>query len=144
MTLPYTRVFTLVVCLVLSTVIPAVSLAQDPQPMNEIPLGNGGSEPSGMSAMTMTETTSNPGGTTTTNSGPEALAFDGTHVWVASQFTDKLTKVRVSDGAIAGTFTVGRRPVALLYAGGSVWVANLLSNNVMRLNKDTGAIVGTY
>jgi hypothetical protein len=52
--------------------------------------------------------------------GPEAAAFDGTYVWVATQFNDSVTRIRVSDGAVAGTFTVGKRPVALLYAGGSL------------------------
>ena len=49
--------------------------------------------------------------------GPEAAAFDGTYVWVATQFNNTITRIRASDGAIAGTFAVGKRPVALLYAG---------------------------
>ena len=76
--------------------------------------------------------------------GPEAAAFDGTFVWIATQVNDSVTRIRVADGTAAGTFAVGKRPVPLLYAGGYLWVANLLSDNVMKLNSATGAVAGTY
>src|SRR6185369_16913492 len=79
-----------------------------------------------------------------TSTGPEAVTFDGTYVWIASQFSDSVTRVRVSDGTLAGTFTVGKRPVALLYAAGSVWVANLVSDTITKLNPATGAVAATY
>src|SRR5918997_1063984 len=64
--------------------------------------------------------------------GPEGVATDGTHVFVANQFGNTVTKLS-ADGAVVGTYPVGRRPVAVAFYGVSVWVANYLSNDVMRL-----------
>ena len=35
--------------------------------------------------------------------GPEAVVFDGANIWVANQFSNTLSKVRVSDGVTLGT-----------------------------------------
>src|SRR5687768_7686129 len=55
--------------------------------------------------------------------GPEGVTSDGANVWVANQFSNTVTKLRVTDGAVVGTYAVGRRPVALAFDGASVWVA---------------------
>ena len=47
--------------------------------------------------------------------GPEGIATDGTSVFVANQFSDTVTKLRASDGAVVGTFSVGQRPVAVAF-----------------------------
>src|SRR6185369_10434490 len=75
--------------------------------------------------------------------GPEAVAFDGTNVWVANQFSDTVTKIRASDGAVVGTYSVGKRPVALAYDGANIWVANYLGNSLTKLRASTGAALGT-
>jgi DNA-binding beta-propeller fold protein YncE len=76
--------------------------------------------------------------------GPEAVAFDGSNVWVANQFSDTVTKVRASDGAVLGTYAVGNRPVALAFDGSSIWVANYLSDTITKLKASTGATLGTF
>ena len=42
--------------------------------------------------------------------GPEAVAFDGSYLWVTNQFTDTVTKM-MTDGSIVGTYGVGERPL---------------------------------
>jgi hypothetical protein len=75
-------------------------------------------------------------GTSSTASGtagPEAAAFDGTYVWVATQFRDSITRLKASDGSVAGTFSVGKRPVALLTQealSSRIWVPNWGSNSI--------------
>jgi DNA-binding beta-propeller fold protein YncE len=78
------------------------------------------------------------------NSGPEAVAFDGTYVWVAGQFSNAVTRLRPSDGQQAGIFTVGQRPVAVLADASGIWVANLLDNTVTKLRASNGAPLGTF
>jgi hypothetical protein len=48
---------------------------------------------------------------------PEALVFDGNHIWVANQQSDSLMKLRAIDGMNLGTFPTGTRPDALTYDG---------------------------
>ena len=142
------RVFKLVLLLAIAATMPNVIKAQTQ--MSEIPLGSGssgGGTQSFAGGALLEGGDTGSGGLTTEaagTSGPEAATFDGTYVWVATQFNNSITRIRVSDGAVAGTFTVGKRPVALLYAAGSVWVANLLSNSVMKITPSTGAIAGTF
>jgi DNA-binding beta-propeller fold protein YncE len=127
------RVFRLALLLVIAGTMPSVIRAQTA--MNEIPLGSGGG---GASTQSMTGGTLLDGGSlSVSTTGPEAAAFDGTYVWVATQFNNSITRIRVSDGSVAGTFTVGKRPVALLYGGGSLYVANLLSNTVSKVTPAT-------
>ena len=75
--------------------------------------------------------------------GPEGIATDGTSVFVANQFSDTVSKLRASDGAVVGTYAVGHRPVAVAFDGAFFWVANYLSNNVMKLDA-SGAVVATF
>ncbi len=76
--------------------------------------------------------------------GPEAVAFDGANIWVANQFSNTVSKVRISDGAILGTYSVGKRPVALVFDGANIWVANYLSDSVTKLRASDGLALGTY
>ena len=110
----------LVLLLAIAAAMPSVIKAQTQ--MNEIPLGSGGGGGGAQSFTGGTMLDGDLGGggvTAASTAGPEAVAFDGTYVWVATQFNNSITRIRVSDGAIAGTFVVGKRPVALLYAAGS-------------------------
>src|SRR5688572_26731587 len=130
------RVFKLVLLLAIAATMPSVIMAQTQ--MNEIPLGGsaGGGTTKFGGGTTMMDGGETVGGDlsqSVSTAGPEAAAFDGANVWVAAQFNNKVTRIRVSDSAITGTFTVCNRPVALLSAGGYVWVACLLSNNVMKI-----------
>lgn len=51
--------------------------------------------------------------------GPEAALFDGTNIWVASQFSNTVTKIGLSR-SVLGRFRVGVRPVALAFDGTKV------------------------
>src|SRR5688572_18865392 len=137
------RVFSVALLLAIAIAMPGVIKAQTQ--MTEIPLGGGSSGGSKSFGAESTMLDGGEGGAVSTASslGPEAVTFDGTYVWVATQFNDSITRIRVSDGTLAGTFVVGKRPVALLYAAGSVWVANLLSNNVTKVTPSTGAVAAT-
>ena len=108
------RVFKLVLLLAIAATMPNVIKAQTQ--MSEIRLGSGGGTQSFAGGSTLLDG----GSLSTSTAGPEAVAFDGTYVWVATQFNNSVTRIRVSDGVISGTFTVGKRPVALLYAAGSI------------------------
>src|SRR5262245_9638280 len=138
------RVFSVALLLAVSAMMLSGVKAQN-QPMNEIPLGGGGAGAKGTAGGALLDggdLGAPPAATATT--GPEATAFDGTYVWIATQFNDSVTRVKATDGLVSGTFTVGKRPVALLYAASAIWVANLLSDNVTKLDPATGAILGTY
>ena len=88
--------------------------------MSEIPLGSGGGGGAHRFCWWhLLDGDMGGGGVRASTAGPEAVAFDGTYVWVATQFNNSITRIRVSDGVVAGTFVVGKRPVALLYAAGS-------------------------
>jgi len=54
-------------------------------------------------------------------------------IWVANAGSNKVNKLRPSDGASLGTFPIGASPIAIVFDGTSMWVANLNSNNVSRL-----------
>ena len=43
-----------------------------------------------------------------------------------------VTKLRESNGVVAGVFPVGDGPFGIAFDGGSLWVANFGSNNGMR------------
>jgi hypothetical protein len=76
---------------------------------------------------------------------PDAVAFDGTNIWVASQESPgTVTELTASTGAVVGTYTVGTYPIAMAFDGTNIWVANSGSNNVTELAASTGAVVGTY
>lgn len=97
----------------------------------------------GNSATTQVAADSSANGTT--RGGPEALWFDGKgSVWVANQFTNSLSQIATSNGAIAATYAVGKGPVALASDGKSLWVANLHDGTVMKINNANGNIAGTF
>src|SRR5262249_39813634 len=75
--------------------------------------------------------------------GPEAVAFDGTNIWAANQFSNTVNRVRVSDGTILRTYSVGKRPVALVFDGANIWVANYLGNTVTKLRASDGVALAT-
>ena len=76
--------------------------------------------------------------------GPEGVAFDGASLWVTNQFSDNVTKLRASDGALIGTYAVGKRPIGVAVDGDNVWVTNLLDDSVTKLQALNGAVLGTF
>jgi hypothetical protein len=60
-------------------------------------------------------------------SSPDALAFDGSHIWVAN-FTGSITEVNASDGSWVRTASGGgfgfNGPLAVTVAADPIWVGN--------------------
>jgi YVTN family beta-propeller protein len=75
--------------------------------------------------------------------GPEAVAFDGSYLWVTSQFDDTVTKM-TADGSVIGVYAVGEQPLGVATDGRSVWVANHGSNTVSRLDAADGRLLATF
>ena len=92
------RAFSLALLLAIAVMAPGILKAQTAQPMSETPLGSGGGSKAGGGSVEGIAP-GDPVATATT--GPEAAAFDGTYVWVATQFNDSVTRIRVSDGLVA-------------------------------------------
>ena len=65
--------------------------------------------------------------------GPQAVAFDGTSIWVTNVGSGNVTKLRASDGAALGTFPVGSSPFGVAFDGTSIWVADFNSGSVTKL-----------
>src|SRR5688500_19996054 len=83
--------------------------------MSEIPLSSGGGSGVGTQGFAGGSVEGDLGGgdvAAASTAGPEAVAFDCTYVWVATQFNNAITRIRESDDALPGTFTVANRPVA--------------------------------
>jgi hypothetical protein len=78
-------------------------------------------------------------------SGPQALAFDGTHLWVANQAGNSVTELNASDGSFVQNLSGGsynfQTPVALLSDGTHIWVANIGGASVTEFNASDGSFV---
>ncbi len=73
--------------------------------------------------------------------GANALAFDGTYVWVTGGNT--VTRLK-QDGASAGTFKVGSKPTGIAFDGANMWVANNSGASVTKLRAKDGSNLGTF
>src|SRR5438034_7665941 len=76
---------------------------------------------------------------------PQAMAFDGTNIWVTSGFSQYITKLRASDGTLMGTFPVGTGTVGATFDGTYVWLANwgYAANSLTRVRLE-GSVEGVY
>jgi hypothetical protein len=72
---------------------------------------------------------------------PQAVAFDGSHIWVVSPGANSVTKLN-PDGSVAGTFSVDS-PAGIARDGTHMWVTSYSDNTVTELNLD-GTAVGTF
>jgi len=92
------RVFKLVLLLVIAATMPSVIKAQTQ--MSEIPLGGGtgggGQTQSFGGGAALLDGGDGGGSAAVSTTGPEAAAFDGTYVWVATQFNNSITRIRVN------------------------------------------------
>ncbi len=59
-------------------------------------------------------------------------------MWVANYGSNKVTKLRASDGTVLGTFAVGANPWGVAFDGVNIWVTNYGSNNVTKLRASDG------
>src|SRR3989441_1254344 len=75
---------------------------------------------------------------------PQALAFDGTFIYVANQGSSNVTRIRASTGVVEGSpIPVGSFPGAIAFDGTFIYVANQSSNNVTRIRASTGVVEGS-
>src|SRR5688572_32615088 len=96
------RVFNMVLLLAIAATMPGVINAQTA--MSEIPLSSGGGSGGGTQGFAGGSIQGVLGGgdvAAASTAGPEAVAFDGTYVWVARQFNNAITRIRVTSSALA-------------------------------------------
>jgi YVTN family beta-propeller protein len=75
---------------------------------------------------------------------PQALAFDGTFIYVANTGSSSVSRIRASTCAVEGSpISVGVDPVALAFDGTFVYVVNGGSDSVSRIRVSTGAVEGS-
>jgi YVTN family beta-propeller protein len=74
---------------------------------------------------------------------PNALAFDGAHVWVTNRTDNSVSKVRTFDGTLVATYPAGSQPIGIAFDGAHVWVANT-SDTVTKLRASDGVNLGTF
>jgi YVTN family beta-propeller protein len=72
-------------------------------------------------------------GTYSAGTNPNAVAFDGTNIWVTNRGSSTVTKLLASTGAVVGTYSVGNLPIGIAFDGTNIWVANQNSNSVTRI-----------
>ncbi|HKF43770.1 MAG TPA: hypothetical protein VKG01_11765 [Thermoanaerobaculia bacterium] len=71
---------------------------------------------------------------TTVGTGPTAIRWDGTDVWVANTGGGTLSRLRGSDGKVLETWPSPPEPNSLLIAMGSVFVTDLGSGAVVKFD----------
>ena len=76
--------------------------------------------------------------------GPEALAYDGRHIWVARPFADAVVRISASSGAHAGSFSMERPGAVLLRALRRSGWPTRARNSVVKLSPWDGKVLGTY
>jgi len=77
-------------------------------------------------------------------SNPVSIAFDGANMWVSNQFSNSVTKLRVSDGSTLGTFPMGSNLIGLAFDGANIWVASAGQNRVFKLRAIDGTVQGVF
>jgi YVTN family beta-propeller protein len=75
--------------------------------------------------------------------GPFAVAFDGTHMWVANRFDGTVSKIVAATGVVADTIAVGDAPRGVAFDGTHIWVTNDGGNTVSKIVAATGAVTAT-
>jgi hypothetical protein len=78
-----------------------------------------------------------------TGAGPNEIAFDGTHMWIANQSSASVTVLNASNGGPVGTFPVGGTPGGMAFDGLHMWVSIQDANKVVQVDSITGAILKT-
>lgn len=71
--------------------------------------------------------------------GPDALVFDGAHMWVAVNWMNKLVQL-TTEGDTVREVAVGRWPYRLAFDGRYVWSADFGADSVSRVDIMTGQV----
>ena len=83
--------------------------------------------------------------TATVNVGetPQAVAFDGSHMWVTNTLDDTVSKINVSTNTVTDTVTVGEAPRGVAFDGSHMWVTNWHDGTVSKINVSTNTVTDT-
>jgi YVTN family beta-propeller protein len=77
----------------------------------------------------------------TSDPRPEAVAYDGNHIWVINKGTNEVTKIEAGNCSIVASYPAGNGPSDVIYGGGFIWVADSLDNVVRKIDPNTGSTV---
>ena len=79
---------------------------------------------------------------------PEAISFDGAHIWVTNWSGNSVTELDASDGAWVQTLSGGSygfdQPNGIAFDGTHIWVINVGGNSVTELEASDGTWVQTF
>jgi hypothetical protein len=75
---------------------------------------------------------------------PEALVYEGSHLWVANGGGQNSISKYDRNGNHVATYSVGLSPAALLFDGAHIWVANQGDGTVSKVRARDGASLGTF
>jgi YVTN family beta-propeller protein len=77
---------------------------------------------------------------------PQGIAFDGVHVWVASNAENSLKRIDPATNVVT-SFPLGPgalNPQGVAFDGRHLWTGNVVSDNITKVDATTGAVVGTF
>jgi len=71
------------------------------------------------------------------------IAFDGSHVWMATADAHTILKIDPATNSIIATLDVGNSPIGLAFGGGYLWVADNWSASVSKVDVVSNTVVAT-
>jgi len=71
------------------------------------------------------------------------ITYSNGDLWVSDYYSDSVTEINASTGAVVQSVSVGYEPLGITTGGGYVWVANSGTNTVTQINQTTGTVVNT-
>ena len=88
-------------------------------------------------------------GTYAVGRAPDAMGFDGTHIWVGNSNSNSVWLLDPDTGAIWNGFATGTFPSDMVYDGANMWVgngpaANVGIGSVTKIRAADGLIIGNY
>jgi DNA-binding beta-propeller fold protein YncE len=76
-------------------------------------------------------------GTYSVGRAPDAVAFDGTYIWVANSNSGRVWILNRETGQVVNGYATGVFPTDLLYDGTNMWVSNGFGpGSVMRIRAE--------
>src|SRR5215471_13671688 len=75
---------------------------------------------------------------------PWSVLAQGDNIWVTTNGSDNVTKLRASDGVILGTFPADGISFYSAFDGANIWVSHWPANTVSKLRATDGALLGTF
>ena len=77
---------------------------------------------------------------------PGTMAFDGANVWVASNATGVVMKLRASDGELLTSVPFGSNIVGVTFDGTNIWAVRLFGNDssIIKIRPSDGEVLGSF